>query len=207
MDFQGKYDKYNKRLITWIVLFFAALIFSIVLTALAPTIDYAGFLALLMWVFTIVALTNLVVNANRRKFSRDVLKAGNEQYFSDIDEGRTDYPLMKIAVGQNGFVYNDGGVLYDDIFWVYKQTQSYSVYFVPVAKQSQLNVALKNGGTFVIHIRGSKKWEDEISEFIQFLTSRNENIRLGFIPEHQKAFSVLVKERKREAKLRKKEMK
>ncbi|MBP3380253.1 MAG: hypothetical protein J6K77_05280 [Ruminococcus sp.] len=210
MDFQGKYDKYNKRLKLWAVLFFvsfAAAIGMTVFSASSDDIPGAGFIAFLLWIFVVVSLVNLVVNSNRRRFSSTVLGSGKEQLFDDIDEGRIDFPLMKISVGQNGFVYNDGGVLYDDIFWVYKQTQSYSVYFVPVAKQSQLIIALTNGSTFTIHIKGSKKWEEEISELINFLMGKNENIRVGFVREHQQAFSALVKERKREAKLRKKEMK
>ncbi len=210
MDFQGKYDKYNKRLKLWGVLFFAALVGAIALTVLSVTLEEpsgTGFLAFLMWIFVVIALPFLVVNSNRRGFSRTALDSGKEQYFDDIDEGRIDFPLMKISVGEYGFAYNDGGVIYDDIFWVYKQTQSYSVYFVPVVKQSQLIIALKNGRTFAIHIRGSQKWEEEISEFIDFLLSKNESIRVGFVREHQQAFSALVKEQRREAKRRKKEMK
>lgn len=210
MDFQGKYDKYNKRFMLWAGLFFASLVSAIGLTVLSVTLEEphgTGFIAFLLWIFSVVSLVCLVVNSNRRGFSRTVLDSGKEQLFDDIDEGRIDFPLMKISVGEYGFTYNDGGVLYDDIFWVYKQTQSYSVYFVPVVQQSQLMIAQKNGRTFTIHIRGSKKWEEEISEFIDFLLSKNESIRVGFIREHKQAFSALVKEQRREAKLLRKEKK
>lgn len=201
MDFQKKYEKYNKNFKLWAALFFASLVVSIVLSIVMFV------LSLPFWIFTVVALTNLAVNSTRRGWSKSVIDSGKADYFSDIDEGVVDFPVMKISVGQNGFVYNDGGVLYDDIFWIYKHTQSYSVYFIPVFKQSQLMIAQKNGKTFSIHIGGSKKWEEEISEFIQFLMSKNDSIRVGFVPEHQQAFSQLTKALKAEAKLRKKQMK
>lgn len=201
MDFHKKYEKYDKNFKLWAVLFFVSLAVSIVLTVVMFV------LSLPFWIFTVVALANLAVNSTRRGWSRSVIDSGTADYFSDIDEGRIDFPIIKISVGQNGFVYNDGGVLYDDIFWVYKHTQSYSVYFIPVFKQSQLMIAQKNGNIFSIHIGDSKKWEDEISNFIQFLMSRNDSIRVGFVPEHQRAFSELKKELRMEAKRRKMEMK
>lgn len=210
MDFQGKYDKYNKRFKLWMILFFVSLVAALGATVFSASLEDThgtGFIAFLLWIFTVVSLVNLVVSSNRLGFSRTVLSEEKEQFFDDIDEGIIDFPLMKISVGQSGFVYNDGGVVYDDIFWIYKQTHTYSVYFIPVYKQSQLNVALKNGKSFIISIKGSQKWEQEISEFINFLMSKNESIRVGFVPEHQQAFSALVKEQRREAKLRKKEMK
>lgn len=210
MDFQEKYKKYSKRMIRWAVLFFISIIAAIGATAFSAasdTIPGMGFIAFLMWIFIIVSLTELIVNSNRRQYARTALSSGKEYLFDDIDEGHVDFPVMKISVGQNGFVYNDGGVLYDDIFWIYKQTQSYSVYFIPVMKQSQLTIAMKNGKTFVIHIKNSQKWEQEISEFLDFLMSKNENIRVGFVPEHQAAYKELCREIKREAKQRKMEMK